>query len=334
MNKVMNVCLISNDNFVVYIATLITSILKNSSESDNFCFHIIELDIKEENKNKLLMLKEIKDCDIKFHKPNYDNIEKYKKWQETFKKNGYSIWHYSVFIKLDIPIILKNLDEVLFIDADSIVLDNINYIYDIDISNYTFVSQKELYKDLEKHIPLLYKYMLDIGYKDPERNYIGGPVLFFNIKKIKEIFTEESYQSKIDECISKYINSIFTEEHIFLYLFKENNAYLDLKADYGDNTEKIIISGYFTGDGKPLSYSFNKQINKYYYKFWEYFSLTPFFKENYFKYMDIFSTNKMKMALYKIVDKMVWPIPFKKMRDNIRKKNYRRNRRYFDTKIR
>lgn len=149
----MNICFISDDKFVTYIATLIISILKNSSENDNFCFHLIEDNIKEENKNKLLMLKEIKDFEIKFYKPNYDNIEKYKQWQKTFKNNGYPVWHYSIFIKLDIPIILKDLDNVLFIDADSIVLDSINYIYDIDISNYAFISQKELYKNLKKHIP-------------------------------------------------------------------------------------------------------------------------------------------------------------------------------------
>ncbi|WP_181292080.1 glycosyltransferase [Brachyspira hampsonii] len=242
-----------------------------------------------------------------------------KKWQETFKKNGDPVWHYSVFIKLDIPIILKDLDNVLFIDADSIVLGSLDYIFDIDISNCSFVSQISYFKYLKKLYPNLYKYMLDIGYKKPEYDYIFGQVLFFNIKRIKEIFTEESYYNKIDECIDKYINLIHTEEHIFLYLFKGNNVYLDLKTDLNNGTEKIIISGYFAGDGKPLNYGFNGEINEYYYKFWEYFSLTPFFKENTIKYMEILSINRTRMALCKIVDKMVWIIPFKKMRDKIRK---------------
>ncbi|QTM09144.1 lipopolysaccharide 1,2-glucosyltransferase [Brachyspira hyodysenteriae] len=183
MNKIMNICLISDDKFVTYIAILIVSILKNSSENDKFYFHIIEDNIREENKNKLLMLKEIKDFEIKFYKPNYDNIEKYKKWQEIFKKNGHPLWHYSVFIKLDIPFILKDLDYVLFIDADSIVLDNINYIYDIDISNYSLICQQLYYKNLKKIFPNLYKYISDIGYKDPEYSYIAAAVLVFNIKK-------------------------------------------------------------------------------------------------------------------------------------------------------
>lgn len=316
----MNICLISDDKFVEYIATLIVSILKNSSENDNFCFHIIEDGIREENKNKLLMLKEIKDFEIKFYKPNYNNIEKYKKWQEIFKKNSYPVWHYSVFIKLDIPIILKDLDNVLFIDADSIVLGDIDFIYDVDISNYFFVSQFFYYKSLKNLYPNLYKYILDIGYKNPEYNYVSSQVLIFNIKKIKEIFKkEEYYYNKIDECIDKYINSIFTEEHIFLYVFRDSIAFLDLKVDCNENTEKIIISDYFASSGKPLKYGFDKPINEYYYKFWEYFSLTPFFKENYFKYMEIFSINRTRKALYKLTDKIVWFVPFRGMRDRIRK---------------
>ena len=315
----MNICFISDDKFVIYIATLIVSILKNSSKNDHFCFHIIEDNIKDENKNKLEMLKEIKEFEIKFYKPNYDNIEKYKKWQETFKKNGHPIWHYSVFIKLDIPFILKDLENVLFIDADSIVLNELNYIFNMDISNHFLICESWYCKGLKNLDPKLYKYILDIGYKNPEYNCVHGAVLLFNIKKIKEIFTEESYQIKIDECINKYINSIFTEEYIFLYLFKDCIAFSDLKTDYGENTEKIIISGYFIGTGKPLKYGFDKEINDYYYKFWEYFSLTPFFKENYFKYMDILSINRTRMALYKIIDKIVLYIPFKNIRNKIRK---------------
>ena len=36
--------------------------------------------------------------------------------------------------------------------------------------------------------------------------------------------------------------------------------------------------------------------------------------------MDIFYTNKIKKVLYKLADKIVWYIPFKKMRDKMRKK--------------
>ena len=79
----MNICLISDNNFVNYLSTLIVSILKNSNDEDRFHFHIIEVDITEENKSKIMQLKEIKECEISFYKST--NIEKYKKrlrWRE------------------------------------------------------------------------------------------------------------------------------------------------------------------------------------------------------------------------------------------------------------
>ena len=60
MQETMNICLISDNNFVNYLAALIVSILKNSNEEDKFHFHIIEVDITDENKSKIIQLKEIK----------------------------------------------------------------------------------------------------------------------------------------------------------------------------------------------------------------------------------------------------------------------------------
>ena len=42
----MDICLISDNNYVDYLSSLIVSILKNSSIDDEFSFHIIEIDIK------------------------------------------------------------------------------------------------------------------------------------------------------------------------------------------------------------------------------------------------------------------------------------------------
>ena len=321
MNKVMNICLISDNKFVQYVATLIVSILKNSSENDRFCFHLIEIDIEEENKNKLLMLKEIKDFEIKFYKPNYDNIEKYKRWQETFKKYGSPTWHYSVFIKLDIPYILKDLDNVLFIDADSIVLDSLDYIFNMDINNYYAIAPNSYFKNLNKIHPKLYKWINEIGFNADARyltRYLMSGALFFNLKKIREEIGLDKLANKIDECFNKYGNIIFTEEHILMYIFSEHLGFINMNTDLDidkNNSIKIVADYFASIIGKPLSLNFYKPINDYYYKFWEYFSLTQFFKDDYFNSARV---NKSYCAILKLVDKIVWIIPMKSMRDKIR----------------
>ena len=323
MNKVMNICLISDNKFVQYVATLIVSILKNSSENDRFCFHLIEIDIEEENKNKLLMLKEIKDFEIKFYKPNYNNIEKYKRWQETFKKCGSPTWHYSVFIKLDIPYILKDLDNVLFIDADSIVLDNLDYIFNMDIDDYYCMVPNSHLKDLNEIHPELYKWINEIGF-NADTQYLISIALFFNLKKIREEIGLDKLANKIDECFNKYGNIIFTEEHILMYIFSEHLGFINMNTDLDidkNNSIKIVADYFASIIGKPLSLNFYKPINDYYYKFWEYFSLTQFFKDDYFRHLDYFNSarvNKSYSAILKLVDKIVWIIPMKSMRDKIR----------------
>ena len=321
MNETMNICLISDNNFVNYLATLIVSILKNSNDEDQFHFHIIEVDITDENKSKIMQLKEIKNCEISFYKST--NIEKYKNISDTIKsKHTWHSWHYSVFFKLDIPFLFKNLDKILLIDADSIILDNIHDEYNFDISNLYCMPQifvAKLPEDLKK-------WLNSIGIKDPNKEYLTSGVLLFNLKKIREEIGLDNIEKIIDECVDKYSDVIYTEEHILYFLFKEKIKFMDFGVDTyvkdADKNRKIkIVTFYFAGaNNKPLNNNYAGRINLYYNKFWEYFTLTPFFKDNTFEYMNIFAKNKYKGIFYKLIDKIVWYIPIRKLRYKTREK--------------
>ncbi len=137
----MNICVIADNNYVEYLATLIVSILKNSDVSDGFFFHVIEEDISDENKNKLLLLKQIKNFEIKFYKPI--NVEKYKTWVEQLRIiNPSHLWGYKVFIKLDIPFIFQSLDNILYLDIDQFVLSRIDKYFKFDMSNYYLMAMQ------------------------------------------------------------------------------------------------------------------------------------------------------------------------------------------------
>ncbi|WP_300370931.1 glycosyltransferase [Brachyspira sp.] len=318
MNETMNICLISDNNFVNYLSALIVSVLKNSNDEDKFHFHIIEVDITNENKLKIMQLKEIKNCEISFYKST--NIEKYKNISDTIKSKH--TWHYSVFFKLDIPFLFKDLDKILLIDADSIILDNLYNVYNFDISNLYCIPQifvAKLPEDLKK-------WLNSIGIKDPNNEYLTSGVLLFNLKKIREEIGLENIEKLIDECVNKYSDIIYTEEHILYFLFKEKIQFMDFGVDTyvknADKNRKIkIVTFYFAGaNNKPLNNNYACRINLYYNKFWEYFTLTPFFLDNTFEYMNIFAMNKYKGIFYKLIDKIVWYIPIKKLRNKTRDK--------------
>ncbi|MEI0542023.1 glycosyltransferase [Brachyspira pilosicoli] len=321
MNEIMNICLISDNNFVNYLSTLIVSILKNSNDEDRFHFHIIEVDITEENKSKIMQLKEIKECEISFYKST--NIEKYKNISNIIKsKHTWHSWHYSVFLKLDIPFLFQKLDKILLLDADSIILDNIYDIYNSDISNL-YCAPQIFFAQLPEELK---NWLRSIGIKNPDKEYLTSGVLLFNLKKIREEIGLENIDKLIDECVYKYSDIIYTEEHILYFLFKDKIKFIDFGVDTyvksGDKNRKVkIVTFYFAGaNNKPLTKNYMGRINLYYNKFWEYFTFTPFFKDNIFEYMNIFAMNKYKGILYKLIDKIVWYIPIRKLRYRTREK--------------
>lgn len=332
MKNKMNICLISDNNFVEYLAVAIISVLKNSGEEDNFHFHIIEIDIEETNKKKLAELKNIKDFDISFYKSN--NIEKYKNWLTKLKEiKPWIRWHYSIFIKLDIPSILKNLDNVLFLDSDMLILSRLNKFFEFDMSKYSLLVIQNDQQSLSWINEEFENWMKEISLR--KRDYFGSPILFFNIKNIKEKQGTENIEKLSDECFEKYINIIFTDEHILHYIFRKNTVYVDLNLDISIEWPEYPKKFYeydikilhYSGSSKPISLNNNGNIDDKYLTFWQYFSETPFFKENPFKYMNIFASNatkrerdKLREAINKIVDTIVYPIPFRKIRQSIRSK--------------
>ncbi|WP_299244907.1 glycosyltransferase, partial [uncultured Brachyspira sp.] len=293
---------------------------------------IIEIDIENINKNKLIKLREIKYFDISFYKS--DNINKYKNWMKKLKEiKPWIKHHYSIFIKLDIPFILKDLDNVLFLDADMLVLSSVSKFFEFDMSNYSLLviqnDQKCLYWINEE----FENWMKEIGLR--KRDYFGSSILFFNIKNIREKQGIQNIEKLSDECFEKYMNIIFTDEHILYYIYRKMTVYVDFNLhislewpEYAKKFDQYDIKVLnYAGLSKPLSLNNNGNIDDKYMIFWQYFSETPFFKENYFKYMNIFASNspkkeinKLREAINKIVDIIVYPIPFRKIRKSIRSK--------------
>lgn len=332
----MDICLISDNNYVDYLSSLIVSILKNSSIDDEFSFHIIEIDITEYNKKKLIELKNIKDFEIYFYRP-----EKYiNKAKILSKFNKY--WHYTIFIKIFIPIILKDLDNVLFLDSDQIVLSRLSKFYEYDISNSYLLAVRLLEHNLSWINSNLENIMNGLGAN--KNDYINGGILLFNIKYLYTSITFEELQNKIDYTINYFekIGIGFTEELVFLSIFRNKISYINCNVVYGtdinnnspklikaiellesNNKDEINIIHFSAKNIKPLSNYTNIDYN--YNIFWEYFILTPFFKENIIKYMNIYGNNisksdiaKLKSCFIKILNRIVWYIPIMKLRDYIR----------------
>ncbi|TKZ32871.1 glycosyltransferase, partial [Brachyspira catarrhinii] len=298
--------------------------------------------------NKLLLLKEIKDFKISFYKS--PNIEKYKKLFNILKKENPNVKHtYSIFIKLDILFLFDNIDKILFLDVDQIVLTRINKLFSLDLKdNYLAVFQHPKYccqrylkyKDLSNFL------INDCGFSAVEENYLAGDCVMYNLKLIRENKDYSEINKAIEQCFYNYNKAIFTEEHILLFIFRTKIMRVDFNLnetknppeDYQDWDTRQLKFLHFTGKriNSYLQADYNGCFDSAYQTFWNYFQLTPFFKENFIEYMNVFTSHtrkifielnqikneieNIKYSLQKIIDNIAWWIPIKSLRNTFRNK--------------
>ena len=353
MNNKNNICFIANGNrYIIECATVIVSILMNSEENENFVFHIISEDITENDKNKFIQLKEIKDFEIYFYKPN---TEKYKRWVEESKGKILKGWSHHVFLKLEIINILKYLDKVLFLDTDTLVLKSLKDIFNTNIDNY-YVIAAELKVDIinyiredglkklgikniskAQHIQNQYKLIksemekISIFDKSPEQ-WINSGFMYMNLSSLREIMTEKLIDNYFIQLINSDID-IFGDEAFFNYFIPNNkilrvsssyNAVMAIwrKEEYCDVHVAHFLGGTLLASTDIWSKVMPEEKNSILLSAWKYLMHTPWFKENPFYFLDLFSkynTNRLEYKINKLTDIFLWMIPIKKIRDKIRK---------------
>ena len=357
MSNIMNICFVSGEEYAKYLETIIVSILLNSNKEDNFHFHIIEDDIYDNSKDEISKLKKIKYFEISYYKSS--NIEKYKKWVKHLKsimKDKY-VWSYQVWLKLDILSLFYNnddIDNILLLDVDQIILNNISELFNIDFEN-NYVSGFQCTRAFCEYAilsnPKLKKFFIEVvGLEKPEKYYLHGSNIFFNLKLIRKDFTNEQLNEMIDQCFNLYNDSIFTEEHIFMYCFKTKILHIDYNLNkinympeyYDFDSIKFKLMHYGSGKLKTyFSYNYDGELDHAYVTYWEYFCQTPFYKNNYIEYSNIHmahlrrwllqereerkwhiedTRNYSKNNYNKLLNMIVWIMPFKSLRDKIRNK--------------
>uniref|UniRef100_UPI003F4BCED4 glycosyltransferase family 8 protein n=1 Tax=Brachyspira catarrhinii TaxID=2528966 RepID=UPI003F4BCED4 len=257
----MDICLSADENYAKYMAATIASILSNSKEDEELYFHlIVDDDVTDDSKNKLLSLKKIKNCEMKFYSPN---IEKYKKWYEL---GNYTSFSPAMFYRLSIAELIKNVDRVLYLDCDIIVNDSLKELFEIDINNYYILAVKDIYFIDSK--------------KDINESYFNSGVLVINSKLWLENNVSELFENYY---LNNYKN-IYTDQDVLNYCLKEKVKYLDdiwnylpLKSLYtGKSIENIKILHY-AASAKP--WNSNGRIFYFVDEFWKYYQLTPWFLE-------------------------------------------------------
>jgi len=124
----INVCLSSDDNYSQHLAVTIASVLKNKAPDDELNFCILDGGITDENKKKILELKNIADCNIEFIKVD-DKLFA----DCPIQSNA----HLSLptYYRLVIPDIKNKLDRAIYMDCDIAVKSSLKELLNIDLSD-------------------------------------------------------------------------------------------------------------------------------------------------------------------------------------------------------
>lgn len=281
MNKNIDIFYCADDKFVPYLATSIASILKNSNEDENISIYVLNNDIKEENKNLLYTLSNIREFKLEFLQVDGSIFEKYEKPDYI---------HSSAFLyRYLIPQIKPNIQKALYFDCDTIVKQSLWNLFNTNINDY-YIGGVEDY-----HWMMSFKRLkLNSSIVEP---YLNSGVLLINCQKWREedlyhklIAETNNLNPKVLEQLDQdAINIVCTGQKLLLppkynllSCWSENNMFKSYK--YKDLQEAILspVVIHYSGPIKPwMEESF--PVDEFAYEFHRYVQLTPFYDKNFRK---------------------------------------------------
>lgn len=156
-----------DQNYFNQFGALSSSIFDSKKIQDKIHFHIITPDLTEEQKKKLTKYVHKHKCLINFYTIDFELT---KQFITTGK------WTSAVYYRLFFSIILKNkCDRILYLDSDTIVVNSLQPLFDIELNNYPVAA---VYDNYVKTQPLL-------GI-EKEGEYFNSGVLLIDINKWNE----------------------------------------------------------------------------------------------------------------------------------------------------
>ena len=169
----INICISCDDNYSEYAGVVTASILKNANKNDKHHFYILDGGVSQENKEKILSLKSIKDCEITFIEIDEN---KFKIYKNIATHDYLSI---AAYYRLKLGELLPNVDKIIYLDCDTIVNTSLSDLFNTDLQN-SYVAG-----------------VLDVRVKHKKKwkntKYINSGVLVINLRKIRDDHIEDQY---------------------------------------------------------------------------------------------------------------------------------------------
>lgn len=200
----MNVMYATDENYAEIAGISMESLLSSNKEIDEITIFIVEDGVTDESKDKLRQTTDKYGRNIVFiPKPDIRKL--------TGTELLTLRWSDSAFSRLYLDLVFENHKEVkkvLYLDCDTMIVDNLEHLWDIDIEDYLGAAVLECMSNLHKKI---------VGGKAQD-NYFNSGVMLLNVERWKKEKAAElctnyisSKNGKIEYVDQGVINGVLTD---------------------------------------------------------------------------------------------------------------------------
>ena len=257
-----------DDTYAKFVAVSIKSLIMNASNNYDYDINVIYENLSEENAQKLKSL-ETDNVKIILTKMNQNLSMITDKLGNRLREYTFTL---TIFFRLFIPVMFPKYDKCIYIDADTVISDDISRLYNEDLGdNYLgcIVDKSTIDNEI---LASYFEQVVGI----PRDKYINSGVLLMNSKKLRELKIDEKfldlytkYGFDVIAPDQDYINSMCYGHIKYL-----SDIYDAMPNPNNKEVENPVIIHYnlFL---KPWQYD----DVQYYDYFWKYAKSTPFYDE-------------------------------------------------------
>lgn len=218
----------SSDNYAPYLGVSIFSLLQNMDPKINYDILVLETSIDENYKDKITnMVKEYPNCSVRFI-----NVQEELKIYNKIFYIHYPL-SYETYYRLFTDKIFKSYNKMIYIDADTLILDNLKELYNLNIKDCYIAGTKDYvlqsrYKN-KVHINNIdiYDYFKNFITFDYTK-YVQCGVLLLNLKE----FRKSNFLRKAIFMLQYLKNPYFVDQDIINKVSEDRVYYLGPEYNY------------------------------------------------------------------------------------------------------
>ena len=211
----MNILYTLNENYLPHLAASLCSLCENNKGAENITFHIISLGISNEGKQKISDLCNRYQRNFVF----YEFGDMREKLKGEYDTGGFDTSVLSrLFVGSTVP---RELDRILYLDCDTIIIDDISKYYNIDFCGKVIAAVPE---------PVITASRRGTLGMQPECDYYNAGVLLFNL----DVWRNEDCEEKvINYFLENWKNLPGNDQDAINACFKNRIVTVPPKYNYG-----------------------------------------------------------------------------------------------------